>query len=314
MIIKDLINADKEYWKLLDQNIYQNESSWKSSHIDLYIKTYIDRNIKALQEITPNKKVPLYYYLVFEVDPNEILQMKINKKLGYDLGYVQALFIQEVIPEGYEIKKAPPNTFGESASEGVTIAIVFNKTHSLSEIKKELTTVLVHELNHHYDRTEFNSQSDKYGFNDAGTWAKYNVMQNADQAQQLGYIYNILNTRYYKNILPNNMREGIFWVTRIEELKSIAKEFLKYCDYNSIDFRNVYSKQLNNIFTEWLTRFFFERLGVDFSPFNHQDKKAILELYRRVFNYVKHNIQGIISKLNKGKDVKFREEPEFIPR
>lgn len=312
MIMKDFMTADKDFWQVLDNKIFQTKTSEDNSPVDVYLKRYIERNEEAMQlmQKNPNSKAPLYYYLVFELSQDELLQMKWNNKLGYDLGYIQALFIQQVIPEGFTIPDSEPNTFGESGAEGSTVAVVFNKNHTLTQLKRALTSVLVHELNHDYDRAEFNTQGFVYGTGDEGSFGANNVTQSEDQSKQLQYIFRLLNTRFYKSIVTNGMKEGIIWLTRIVEQKSITKEFLKYCDYNSIDYKNAYVEEMTSALHKWLENFMINRMGLNSildKSSNPKEIDALVELYKRIFKYTKHAIQGIISKLNKGSNVRFRD-------
>lgn len=310
LIMKDFISAPKEYWKLLTREDISREES--GSPVAQHLIKYASRNEENQKDISQGIKsvrYPSYYILSFSMDKNIIGQMKMDGKLGSDLNNIYVIFLQEILPMDGSLQSEldEPKTFGESASqEDTIIAILYNKTHTLNQIKYILTSTLIHEINHDYDRTNFENDSK---FKETEQFSSINKTQNIDQEKQLQYIMNIMNTRYYSSLLSEQAKAGIIWITRVWEQKSIAKEFIRYCEYNSVDYSNIYSEQVTHTLHEWLANLMTSKLGVlriiDATTLE-KDKDALIILYKRVFKYVKHGIQGILSRLIKDKDVRFR--------
>lgn len=299
IIMKDYMQASSDFWKPMDIEAFPDGK---------YISKYIKHNEYIMNFIEENpgkwpKNPYMYEYLSFQVDENIINTMKMKGIINRDLSNIGVLFIQRVYPKGYiSPNKEEISTFGESAPGSTIVAVVYDQAHTLVEIKQALISILVHEINHDYDRTEyedFADPGDYFGVN--------NVQQTPEQERELQTIFAIMHSPAYKHVISRGLYAGIKWITSIWELKSITKQFLKYCEYKSIDYKDISNPELLDELNQWLDRYIGNKFYSSKDVYNSEEKrKKISVLMKRVIVHVKGIILYIINKLNLQQKIKFR--------
>lgn len=312
-VMQQLVKKGKEEWGMVKPGIYPAIK-------DIEFMVVQNKTVTNWMTKNPGKDIlgaPVYYYTKFQLDRNLMNQLRMDNVISNKISDTTFYFFQELAGEQY-IQNKPLRSFGLSGYNGNHVAIVFTKNHTLQDIKTEIIQTILHELNHDYDRTAFH-EDDVLSFNTPGSnpvkakgqelFGVKNVPLNKDFQKELIDIGKYVKFLTKKGLLSKGTKEGIVWITRVWELKSITKEFVKYCDYRSIDWKSTDDPLFLNALEDWLSTQMETRIGImaDLNATGtYEDEKLLEKFFRKVFDYVKANIIVIINMFNSGEKVKFR--------